>query len=80
MSHNCPLNADATQAARRLAQRLEVTVDGADMPQVMVVPDTEEYEFHVSHENVVWITKKVSPFLSRPVESTTSMLRPNRGC
>lgn len=27
------------------------------MPQVMVVPETEEYEFHVSHENVVWITK-----------------------
>ena len=29
------------------------------MPTVMVVPETEEFAFHVSHENVVWVTKKL---------------------
>lgn len=29
------------------------------MPKVMVVPETEDYEFHVSHENLVWITKNL---------------------
>lgn len=26
------------------------------MPKVIVVPETEEFKLHVSHENVVWIT------------------------
>lgn len=29
------------------------------MPRVMVVPETEEFEMDVSHDNVVWVTKKL---------------------
>lgn len=29
------------------------------MIQVIVVPETEEFTNHVSHENVVWITKRL---------------------
>lgn len=29
------------------------------MPKVIVVPETEEYQFDVSHKNLVWITKKL---------------------
>jgi len=29
------------------------------MPNVIVVPETEEFNIHVSHENIVWITKNL---------------------
>ena len=29
------------------------------MPQVIVVPETDEYKLHVSHENVVWINSRL---------------------
>lgn len=29
------------------------------MPNVIVVPETEEFTNHVSHENVIWITSKL---------------------
>jgi hypothetical protein len=36
------------------------------MPTVMVVPETEGFEFDVSHENLVWVTKKLGkPQLAR---------------
>ncbi len=29
------------------------------MPNVIVVPETDDFKLHVSHENIVWITRRL---------------------